>query len=233
MGIMFSLLPFLDSCYRRRTIQSPLLAVGSFEINEPEDRIISFGRKYSYPNLLREKSVRSLFLDRYGIEQYQDLDINDKADILLDLNFPISEKFGGIASTILDSGTMEHVFDIKQALTNVHKMLKVEGTFIYISPLTWYDHGFFNFNPKLFKGLTKANDYKVLVEGFWISQSKRRYFSKKLVKQVYLTVDGEEHLDVKQIVEKRFNNNLLPANALYMIAFKKEKDDHFQNPYDE
>jgi SAM-dependent methyltransferase len=233
MGILFSFLPFLDSCYRRQTIQSPLLALGSLEIHEPEDAIVAFAQRNSHHNLLKEKSVRSLFLDRYGIKQYQDLDINEKADIFLDLNFPLAEKFEGTASTIFDSGTLEHIFDIRQALTNIHKMLKVGGAFIYISPLTWYNHAFFNFNPKLFHGLVKANGYEILVEGFWISQSKRRYFLKKISQQVYLTFDGEENPEVKQRVEKQFNNNFLPANALYMIAYRKENNDPFRNPYDE
>jgi hypothetical protein len=232
MGIAFSFLPFFDGCHRRQALNSPLLALGSLEIHESEERILSFGRENGYPNLLRDKSVRSLFLDRYGIKQYQDLDINDKADILCDLNFPINQELAGMSSTILDGGTLEHVFDIRQALINIHDMLRVGGTIIHISPLTWFNHAFYNFNPKLYRNLIESNDYELIVEAYCIPQSKRIYFKKKSDQQVYIIFDGQEHHEVRKVVEKQLNNNYLPADSLYMIAYKKEGNKPFNNPYD-
>jgi hypothetical protein len=233
MGIAFSFLPFFDSCHRRQALHNPFLALGSLEIHESEDRIMSFGRENAYHNLLKEKTVRSLFLDRYGIKQYQDLDINERADIKLDLNFPISQELEGIALTILDGGTLEHVFDVRQALTNIHNMVGMGGTIIHISPMTWFNHAFFNFNPKLYQSLIRSNDYELLVEAYCLPQIKRRYFQKRIDRQVYVTYDGKEYPEIKKAVESKFYNNYLPADSLYMIAYKKDGDKPFQHPYDE
>jgi hypothetical protein len=232
MGIAFSFLPFLDSCHRQQALQSPLLALGSLELHELEDDILLFANKYSYKNLLKDKSIRSLFLDRYKVDTYHDCDINDKADIYLDLNFSISEDMAGIAATILDGGTIEHLFDIKQAFTNLHQMVRTGGTIIHISPLTWFNHGFVNFNPKLFKGIIQANEYHLIVEAFSLSQPNRRFGSKKQGQHIYVTFDGQEHPEAMQFIKKQFDHNCLPANSLYMIAYKKERDEKFRYPYD-
>ncbi len=232
MGITFSFLPFFDRCHRRRALQSPVLALGSLEIHEPEDEIIAFGKKHAYPNLLKDKTVRSLLLDRYGIDQYQDCDINEQADMQVDLNFAVDQNLAGSAATILDGGTLEHLFDIRQALANIHQMVRQGGTIIHISPLTWFDHGFYNFNPKLFKGLIKANGYEFLVEAFWIPSTPKRFFRQKTEPQIFITFDGKEDSEAIKKMEKHFYHQLIPANSLYMIAYKKESDNNFQYPYD-
>jgi hypothetical protein len=66
------------------------------------------------------------------------------------------------------------------------------GTIIHISPLTWFNHGFYNFNPKLFKGLIQANGYEFLVEAFWIPPNPKRFFWQKKGPQIFITFDGKE-----------------------------------------
>jgi hypothetical protein len=232
MGITFSFLPFFDRCHRRRALQSPLLALGSLEIHEPAEQILAFGKKHGYQNLLRDQTVRSLLLDRYSIEQYQDCDINDQADIHLDLNFAVDQNLAGSAATILDGGTLEHLFDIRQVFANIHQLVQTGGTVIHISPLTWFNHGLYNFNPKLFKGLIQANGYGFLVEAYWIPATPKRFLRQEMGPQIFITFDGQEDSEAIKTMEKHFHHHLLPTNALYMIAYKKERDDPFQYPYD-
>jgi hypothetical protein len=232
MGISLAFLAFLDSCHRQQALQSPFLSLGSLEIHESEDDIISFARKHSYAELARNKSLRTLFLDRYGIELYQDCDINKKADIDCDLSLPINQELIGVASTILDGGTLEHVFDVKQAFINIHNLLKIGGTIIHISPITWLNHAFYNFNPKLFQSVIEANKYELLVEAFMIPQTMRRGISRKKIQRFYLTFDGKEYLDVKRTVQELLNNYSIPANVLYMVAYRKERNEDFRSPYD-
>jgi hypothetical protein len=80
----------------------------------------------------------------------------------LDLNEPIDlgEKFGIIVNT----GTVEHVFDQRRALTTIHDHCAVGGLMLHAGPLGgWPDHGLFHAQPGLWLDLARANAYDVLI----------------------------------------------------------------------
>lgn len=104
-------------------------------------------------------------------------------DFLLDLNSPVSEDFLERFDTIIDVGTLEHVFDIATALGNICKMVRVAGSIVLILPCSnAIDHGFYSFSPSLFfeyfgaNGFSNMNCY--LGEGSpYIHGKKGRVFS--------------------------------------------------------
>jgi hypothetical protein len=52
---------------------------------------------------------------------------------------------------VIDGGTLEHVFDFRQAAINVSKLLKVGGHVISVTPCNnFMGHGFYQFSPELF-----------------------------------------------------------------------------------
>tara|TARA_Y100000389_G_scaffold197914_1_gene233449 strand:+ start:141 stop:596 length:456 start_codon:yes stop_codon:yes gene_type:complete len=53
-----------------------------------------------------------------------DVSSYEKPDFILDLNYPVSKAYYNKFNNILDSGTLEHVFNIPQVLDNYTKMLK-------------------------------------------------------------------------------------------------------------
>jgi len=86
------------------------------------------------------------------------------ADIVFDLNSDalpkdMEEKY----DYILDGGTLEHVFDFRNSLKLIHKMLKVGGTFIFDLPSAMYDlnHGFYHISPCALYEYFKENKYQI------------------------------------------------------------------------
>jgi SAM-dependent methyltransferase len=78
-----------------------------------------------------------------------------------DLNKPLKlkDKF----DMVLNLGTAEHVFNLAQVFTSIHKHTKPGGLMIHGLPFTGYvDHGFYNFQPTFFWDIAKANDYQMM-----------------------------------------------------------------------
>lgn len=69
-----------------------------------------------------------------GYRSYIQLDINAAADIVWDLNIPLPEEFDEIADAVVD-GTTYYVTNIRQALHNVMRMVKVGGEYLIGVPI--------------------------------------------------------------------------------------------------
>ena len=100
-----------------------------------------------------------------------DISTYESPDFLIDLNCPIvdttlHQRF----DTIVDVGTLEHVFNVAVALRNICLMLKDGGNIVLILPCSIaIDHGFFSYSPTLFFDYFCANGFEniscYLVEG--------------------------------------------------------------------
>jgi SAM-dependent methyltransferase len=87
----------------------------------------------------------------------------ENADVVHDFNTPVPEHFHGQFDLVLDSGTTEHIFDVRQSLTNIALLLRPGGRVIHISPSNnFVNHGFYQFSPTLFFDYYAANGFKVL-----------------------------------------------------------------------
>jgi SAM-dependent methyltransferase len=104
---------------------------------------------WQYKDFIHQETlVRMLGFSK---EQLFTLDVDDyeHADIIHDLNQPIPDHFGQF-DLILNQGTLEHVFDIRQALWNLSDLTRVGGQIVHMVPAAFLNHGFYNFNALLF-----------------------------------------------------------------------------------
>ena len=95
----------------------------------------------------------------------QSLDISDyeDAEYIWDLNKPISKDWQGKFGTIIDSGTLEHLFDVRQSMANIVHLLQPHGRIIHISPANNYmEHGFYQFSPTFFYDYYGSNAFSNL-----------------------------------------------------------------------
>ena len=101
---------------------------------------------------LGAKSPRSL--DASGYEG---------ADHVVDLNEPLPAELVGKFSMVIDGGTLEHVFDFRQAAINVAKLLRIGGHVISVTPCNnFMGHGFYQFSPELFyRVFSSENGFEV------------------------------------------------------------------------
>ena len=78
----------------------------------------------------------------------------------------------GRYGTIVDGGTMEHVFDIRQGMKNTADMLRPGGRAVHISPANNYvNHGFVQLSPALYHDYYLENGFDD-VRGIMIVQSR-------------------------------------------------------------
>ncbi len=104
-------------------------------------------------------------LNALGFSSIESVDISsyENATVVLDLNSPTTaQHLHNRYDCIIDSGTIEHVFDVPAALRHVHHMLKVGGRAIFFSPANnALEHGFYQICPTLYYDYFKANNYQI------------------------------------------------------------------------
>jgi SAM-dependent methyltransferase len=108
-----------------------------------------------------------LFADEFfrvlGAQEYVSVDRSDYegANFLHDLNEPFPAKMRGQFDFVLDSGTLEHIFNYPAALKNSLELLRVGGHFLTATPANGHmGHGFYQFSPELFFSIfTEQNGF--------------------------------------------------------------------------
>ena len=116
------------------------------------------------PNPYPQNYSEGLFT-ALGAKDIDSLDLSpaEKPTILHDLNEPVPAELRNRFDIVLDAGTLEHVFNIPQALFNCMGMVRVGGKLIIETVANNYmGHGFYQFSPELFFALlSKQNGFKV------------------------------------------------------------------------
>lgn len=84
----------------------------------------------------------------------------------LNLNEPVNLQ-GRQFDVVLNLGTLEHVFNIGQAMATLHELTRPGGVIVHGMPLTgWLDHGFYSFHPTFYWDLAAVNGYAVSVSAY-------------------------------------------------------------------
>ncbi len=139
--------PLAEYCVRRLRPQLPTHA-----------SVVEFGNQ-RYGGTGSFKSVRDFYQSLQC--QYLALDVNEEKDaIICDLNEParLDRQF----DLVTNNGTGEHLFNQYMVFKNAHDLCHIGGWMLHILPMTpWLNHGFFNYNPILFRDLAAANHYEV------------------------------------------------------------------------
>ena len=154
------------------------------------------------PEEFQEKNLSDI-LKNFGLRDVRTMDYFDKrADIVQDMNHPIDKLLNGVFSTVIDIGSLEHVFDTKQCLWNLFRLLKVHGYLLLYTPCNGYfNHGFHTFSPECIIRAVEMNGFEV-----------------KYLK--YSTRDGFE-------LE---HPNIVSDAILWLAAEKKEEKESFVIP---
>lgn len=108
-----------------------------------------------------ERPDRQL-LHSLGYAECESLEISDRADQFLDLNLPqpddspLAQRY----DLVLDSGTTEHVFDVKEAMFNTASLVRPGGRVVHFNPVQGYcNHGFVLMQPTLYFSFYEANGF--------------------------------------------------------------------------
>lgn len=103
------------------------------------------------------------FLKLLGAREVHSIDYSayENASFIQDLNGPLAPELRNRFDVLIDGGTMEHVFNVPQALRNAMGMVRVGGWFIQVTAANnSMGHGFWQFSPELmFRCFCEANGF--------------------------------------------------------------------------
>lgn len=110
-----------------------------------------------------DRSVRVDWSDYEGAEE------------MLDLNAPVTPgHLCDAFDVVLDSGTVEHVFEIGRALRHCLRMAKPGGRIIHLTPSSnAINHGFYSVSPTLFADFYRSNGCEV--EKLWLCRLRGNF----------------------------------------------------------
>jgi hypothetical protein len=86
-------------------------------------------------------------------------------EIIIDLNTPINEEHHEKYDLVVDTGTLEHCFNVGIAFENMCKLARVGGLILSAAPMTKINHGFWNFSPCAYENYFSQNKFKILFLG--------------------------------------------------------------------
>lgn len=131
--------------------KEPFLTLGYQEIEE------------NIPSDFRHKDLKALLLSK-GLKSIVTCDYFDpRADLKYDLNFPVPISEHEKYNVVFDIGTLEHIFDTRQAIENCMRMVRVDGLYFLHTPIKGYfGHGLHVFNPKGLIDILTNNNFKIL-----------------------------------------------------------------------
>ncbi len=103
-------------------------------------------------DFLQEDGFSETLMKRLGFGDIETMDFSDYegAGIIHDLNRLPPAWLENQFDLIFDGGTVEHVFNVPNALEGIFRMLRPGGRFVSANGLNgWYGHGMYQFNPEL------------------------------------------------------------------------------------
>lgn len=116
-----------------------------------------------------------------GAEEVHSLDASDfeGATLVHDLNQPIADDLRTRFTAVLDSGSLEHVFDFPTAIRSLMELADLGGHVVLITPTNnLMGHGFYQFSPDLlYRVFAPENGYEVESMVAFESRPGARWYS--------------------------------------------------------
>jgi hypothetical protein len=164
------------------------------------------------------------FYEHLGYEEYLALDVNARMKAaVIDLNYDVRKQgVGQQFDLVTNNGTGEHVFNQAMVFENMHNLCNVGGVMLNCLPfLPWIDHGFYNFNPCLFRDLVHVNDYEWVFA--WIGDRRQ-----KVIEFDPCKVAKEDLYDLYR--KFKCDNERFGNHATIMTAYRKILDQDIKYP---
>lgn len=129
----------------------------------------SFEFDYDEVQLEKMRGIKPIdafaFFKMLGFGKVNALDFSDYegADILFDLNSDgVSKELTEKWDFVINGGTLEHIFNISNAIKNISELAKPGGIIFHISPLAgWVDHGFYSISPTFYMDYYQENNWNI------------------------------------------------------------------------
>jgi SAM-dependent methyltransferase len=245
-------MPYLRALERRGAFKggrASVLDIGSsYLLAAPEEELLDLFRVYGSRPLddrlrakARELSARSYPGSPYGFTylgevfaettvRYLAFDIFQAPGTrIFDLNREgLPPDLAGRFDLVLNFGTTEHVLNQFNAFKVIHEALAPGGLAFHQLPMTgWFDHGYFNYNPRLFADLAAANRYDLErldfsePQGFW-----------RVEEWVKLPANAKNPVDFQTSLALLGESSPAVPNGLVNVLVRKTQVAPFRLPLD-
>lgn len=182
MGMLPSHIRLVSSMHKHYRFEGPVCSLGNQDvwasINDIRRCFLETGCPYTEPSTVKPHSSRtfsmsedlarlsrdfvhaSTLFEAFGIREYLDMDKfdSDNPALLHDLNDPVPEDLENSFGLVFDGGTIEHIFDMRQVMANIARMLRVRGCVVHIGSFSM-DHGLYALSPGFFFDYYAANGF--------------------------------------------------------------------------
>ena len=183
----------------------PHLADATYRLREDADKIRQW---HSMPNL-DEIIETTDFFDKLGCEaDYFDFAEIRGGEIIADLNVPLDAAHHGKYDIVIDTGTLEHCFNVGIAFENMCRLARVGGLIISAAPMSKVNHGFWNFSPCAYDNYFRQNHFESLFLGAF-------YKDREGLKQLDISPNGRQ---------------LAPAESVLMAIARRTEQSTFKLP---
>lgn len=148
---------------------------------------------------------------------YLALDVNENMGaVVCDLNQTGHPYRGDL---VTNNGTSEHIFNQAACFQNAHDMST--NLMLHVLPFTpWLNHGFYNYNPILFRDLAAANDYEMVFTAV-ANRSKQ-----------WIELGADGFVEKRPRVLAGYVKELLPGGEVFVISIlKKRNREAFKFPF--
>jgi hypothetical protein len=236
---------FLDN---KELNKGDILTLGTQHCNFSYEEVSNIFKKKNYPiknhkfykntlkNLKNNAINAKTFFEMLGFSNVDELDFNnyEGANLIYDLNevIKVEKKY----DLVFDGGTIEHVFDVKNSMTNIVNFLKIGGNVMHSFPLNgWINHGYYNFSPCMFYEFYKQNSFNnfkfYTIEKYKLTKLSNEKYTK--IENIYS--DFNNDAEIKKtlgvfIAEKVGENKVnYPTQAAYNDANSSKKIFFYEN----
>ena len=186
-------------------------------------------------NIKKTYILNHLLRQEFGASTVVSIDYSDYegANIIHDMNYPISQETYSKFDTVIDAGSLEHVYNAPQALKNCSLICnKSGGQIVHILPSNNYcGHGFWQFSPELFFSLySKENGYRN-TEIFLADLSDNKYWYKVIKphsgQRVIVTSKTPVYCLVRTVLSKQVTgdfSDIQQSDYIDLWSDRSEKD---------
>jgi hypothetical protein len=183
----------------------PHLATASYRLRDDAEKIRKW---HSMPHLSEIIETSDLF-DKLGCEtDFFDFAEIRGGEIIADLNMPLGVNHHGKYDVVIDTGTLEHCFNVGTAFENMCRMARIGGFIVSAAPMSKVNHGFWNFSPCAYDN----------------------YFRQNRFDSIFLGAFYKDKAGLKQIEISPNKRQLAPSEAVLMAIARRTEHSTFNLP---
>jgi hypothetical protein len=183
------------------------------------------------PSHKNQRYCEALLTEFFGATKVDSIDNSDyeNATYIHNMNEALPNSLSNKYDTIIDAGTLEHIYNAPQAFKNCSLLSKLGGQILHILPANnCCGHGFWQFSPELFFSLySEANGYSE-TEVFVADQSntKNWYQVKRPTngKRVEVSSSTEVYVLVRTVLSRKDFSHINVQQSDYVYTWESTRN---------